>query len=232
MRECMNCGASNVDDAAFCTTCGASLTPTVASAIERQAKTFAQNMEQIGKNLGESMKDATKRIQNRSQHMGKRIEQRVDVATHTVESWYDTTFGIFGPLLQSFLFLIILRFAILIVHISASHVQDIDEIASVIQLYLLPLFGATLLANYTTYFAKKSEKFRIFSPLLHAIVFTIILWIVAQLLHTLSDRLTIEALNTAAMTIESMLPALFVFILLIGYVVLALNMSREPELKH
>lgn len=232
MKECMNCRTSNGDDAAFCTTCGASLDPTVSSAIERQAKTFAQNMEQMGKNLGESMKDATKRIQDRSQHIGKRIEERVDVATHAVESWYDTTFGIFGPLLQSFLFLIILRFAILLVHMSAPYVQDIDVIASTIHLYLLPLFGATLLANYTTYFAKKSEKFRIFSPLLHAIVFTIILWIVAQLLHTLSDRLVIEALNTAAVTIESMLPALFVLVLLIGYVVLAMNMSREPEQKH
>jgi uncharacterized membrane protein len=228
----MNCGTRNADDAAFCTKCGASLTPTVASSIERQAKMFAQNMEQLGKNLGESMKDATKRLQDRSQHMGKRIEQRVDQATHTVESWYDTTFGIVGPLIESFLFLIILRFAILLVHISASSLHNIDVITSVLQLYLLPLFGAILLANYATYFAKKSDKFRIFSPLLHAIVFTIILWIIARLLYAISERLAIAALSTAAITIEHMLPALFVLILLIGYVVLALNMSREQGQKH
>jgi hypothetical protein len=59
----------------------------------------------------------------------------------------------------------------------------------------------------------------------------IFLWIVAQILHTLRDRLQIADLGTAAINIENILPTVFVFVLLIGYVVLAMNMSREQEKK-
>jgi hypothetical protein len=59
----------------------------------------------------------------------------------------------------------------------------------------------------------------------------IILWIVAQILYTLRDRLQIADLGTAAMNIENILPTVFVFVLLIGYVVLAMNMPREQEKK-
>jgi len=231
MADCPKCGKNNVDDAAFCINCGTSLKSDTASTIERHAKMFAQDMEQMGKNLGESMTHAAKRIQGDSRDMGKRFEQRVDLASKHMESWYDRTFGILGPLLASFLFLIILRLAIEIARISGDEVPEMSTIAAVILIYLLPLFGTTLLSNYTSYFARKSYKFRIFSPLFHSIALVIILWIVAQILHTLRDRLQIAALGTAAMNIENILPTVFVFVLLIGYVVLAMNMTREQEKK-
>jgi hypothetical protein len=59
----------------------------------------------------------------------------------------------------------------------------------------------------------------------------IFLWIVAQILHTLRDRLQIADLGAAAINIENILPTVFVFVLLIGYVVLAMNMSREQGKK-
>ena len=112
MVNCPKCGIINDDDATFCTKCGTSLKSDAASPLERHAKMFAQDMEQMGKNLGESMTHAAKRIQADTRDMGKRFEQRVDHASKYMENWYDRTFGIFGPLLASFIFLIILRLAI------------------------------------------------------------------------------------------------------------------------
>jgi hypothetical protein len=231
MANCPKCGINNVDDAAFCTKCGTSLKSDAASPLEQHAKMFAQDMEQMGKNLGASMTHAAKRIQGDTHDMGKRFEQRVDLTSKHMESWYDRTFGILGPLLASFLFLIILRLVIEIARISGDEVPKMSTITTVILIYLLPLFGTTLLTNYTSYFARKSYKFRIFSPLFHSIALVIFLWIVAQILHTLRDRLQIADLGTAAINIENILPTVFVFVLLIGYVVLAMNMSREQEKK-
>jgi len=231
MADCPKCGKNNVDDAAFCIHCGTSLKSDAASTIERYAMRFAQDMEQMGKNLGESMTHTTKRIQVDTRDMGKRFEQRVDQAGKHMENWYDLTFGVLGPLLASFIFLIILRLVIEIVRISGDKVPEMGTITAVILIYLLPLFGTTLLSNYTSYFARKSYKFRIFSPLFHSITLVIILWIVAQILHTLRNRLQIEDLGTAAINIENILPTVFVFILLIGYVILAMTMPREQEKK-
>ena len=231
MPNCPKCGIQNDDDSMFCTKCGTSLKSDAATPLERHAMRFAQDMEQMGKNLGESMTHAAKRIQGDSRDMGKRFEQRVDQVGKNVENWYDRTFGILGPLLASFIFLIILRLAIEIARISADEVPEMSTITAVILIYLLPLFGTTLLSNYTTYFSRKSYKFRIFSPLFHSMALVIILWIVAQILYTLRDRLQIADLGTAAMNIENILPTVFVFVLLIGYVVLAINMPREQEKK-
>jgi hypothetical protein len=231
MADCPKCGKNNVDDVAFCINCGTSLKSDAASTIERHAKMFAQDMEQMGKNLGESMTHTAKRIQVDSRDMGKRIEQRVDQAGKHMENWYDRTFGVLGPLLASFIFLIILRLVIEIVRISGDEVPEMSTIIAVILVYLLPLFGTTLLSNYISYFARKSYKFRIFSPLFHSIALVIFLWIVAEILDTLRYRLQIAALGIAAVNIENSLPTVFVFFLLIGYVILAMTMPREQEKK-
>ena len=165
MTNCPKCEAKNDDDSLFCTKCGVTLKPDATSPIERHAMRFAQDMEQMGKNLGESMTHAASRIQGDSRDMGKRFEQRVDQVGKNVENWYDRTFGILGPLLASFLFLIILRLVIEIAKISGDEVPEMSTITAVILIYLLPLFGTTLISNYTSFFSRKSYKFRIFSPL-------------------------------------------------------------------
>jgi len=231
MPNCPKCGTQNDDDSMFCTKCGTSLKSDATTPLERHAKMFAQDMEQMGKNLGESVTHTAKRIHGNTRDMGKRFEQRVDQVGKNVENWYDRTFGVLGPLLASFIFLIILRLVIEIAKISGDEVPEMSTITVVILIYLLPLFCTALLSNYTSYFARKSYKFRIFSPLFHSMALVIMLWIVAQILHSLRDRLQIADLGTAAINIENILPTVFVFVLLIGYVVIAMTMSREQERK-
>jgi hypothetical protein len=231
MVYCPKCRTKNDNDAAFCTNCGLSLKSDTASTIERHAKRFAKDMEQMGKNLGKSMTQTAKRIHEDTQDAGKRIEQRVDQASKNAESWYDRRFSYLGPLISSFIFLIILRLVIGILQIPENSTMESRTVAAVLLTYLLPLFGVSLLSNYISYLAKKSYKFRIFSPLFHAIAFIILLWIVAKILDTLRYRLSNPDLGTAAASLENSLPTVFVFVLLMGYVILAITMPREPERK-
>jgi len=229
MVNCPKCGASNVDDAMFCTNCGSSLKTDAASGIEHHAKRFAADMEQMGKNLGESMTQAAHRIQKDSQDVGKRIEDRVDHASKSMEHWYYRTFGVFGPILASFIFLIVFRLAIAILEIPSVQTPDTLKVAAILVAYVLPLFAVTLLSNYTTYFARKSFKFRVFSPLFHAIAFILFLWILVKILYDVSTRFVLADVRTAAASLESSLPTIFVFVLLIGYVFLYFSMPRDKE---
>ncbi len=189
------------------------------------------NCPNCGKNLIDDAVFCTRCGWSLKTDVARFPKHRFDQAGKSLENWYDRTFGILGPLLASLLFLIIVRLVIEIVRSSGTDVLEMDEITSVLLLYLLPLFCITLLSNYTSYFARKSKNFRIFSPLLHAIAFVLVLWVVAQILSALHDRLEVENLATAATSMENALPGIFVFILLLGYVFLALNMSKEQKKK-
>jgi len=229
MFSCPKCGTLNDDDAIFCTKCGVSLKSDAASTIERHAKMFAQDMEQMGKKLGESMTHTVKRMEGDSHDIGKRIEHRVDYASKHVENWYNRNFGIFGPLLESFIFLIVLRLAIIVLEIPSVWTLETDKIAAILLVYILPLFAVTLLSNYTKYFARKSYKFRVFSPLFYAITLILFLWIIAKILYDVSVRFTLSDLRTVAVSLENSLPTIFIFVLLIGYVILFLSMPRDQE---
>jgi hypothetical protein len=229
MVSCPKCGTLNDDDAIFCTKCGAPLKSDAASPLQQHAKSFAQDIEEMGKNLGESVTHAAKRIQTDSRDIGKRIEQRVDHAGKAMENWYDRTFGIFGPLLASFIFLIIFRIAIMIMEIPTIQTVETNKIAAILLVYILPLFTVTLLSNYIQYFAKKSYKFRVFSPLLYATTLILLLWIVTKILYDASVQFALSDLRAAALSLENSLPTIFIIVLLIGYVILFMTMPRDHE---
>lgn len=229
MFSCPKCETLNDNDALFCTKCGASLKSNATSPLEQHAMRFAQNMEQMGKKLGESMTHTAKRMQEDSRNIGKRIEHRVDYASKHMENWYNRNFGIFGPLLESFIFLIILRLALIVLEIPSVRTLETDKITAILLVYILPLFAVTLLSNYTKYFARKSNKFRVFSPLFYAITLVLLLWIIAKILYDISVRFTISELGTAAVSLENSLPTIFIFVLLIGYVILFLSIPRNQE---
>ena len=229
MISCPKCGTLNDDDAIFCTKCGTALKSDAASPLEQHVKSFALDMQQMGKNLGESVMHAAKRIQADSQDIGKRFEQRVDHAGKSMESWYNRTFGIFGPLLESFIFLIVFRVLIMVMELPNEQTPEIYTLAAIILVYILPLFALTLLSNYTKYFSKKYFQFKIFSPLLYAIFFVLLCWMISKILYDASAHFSIPDLQTAALSLENSLPTIFIFVLLIGYVILILSLPRDQK---
>jgi hypothetical protein len=231
MTSCPKCGAKNDDDAAFCTNCGTSLRSDMGSTIEQHAMQFAKDMEQIGKKAGEHMVQTAKQIHDDTKERTRHFEHRIDQVSRHAENWYEHTFGIIGPLLASFIFLIVFRLAIMILEIPSVQTPDATKVATILLVYVLPLFAVTLLSNYTKYFARKSFQFRVFSPLLYTITFVLLLWIITKILYDVSVSFTLADLRTAAVSLENSLPTIFVFVLLIGYVILFISMPRDQERK-
>ncbi len=186
-------------------------------------------MGQLGKRVGDRVSQAAQRIADRTSVAGRRIEQRTDSASRYAVTRYDRTFGILGPLISSFIFLIILRIIIELLQLTPDNVRVFQLLGASLYTYILILFGVTLLSDYTRYFARRSLQFRVFSPILIAVVPVVWLWVAMQILTTLSDPLKTPELKTAAASINSILPAVFIFVLLIGYAVFALDLSREQR---
>ena len=231
MVNCPKCGTKNGDDAAFCTHCGVSLNSDVGSTIEQHAKQFAQNMEQMGKKVGDQMAQAAKKVHETTQKEARQFEHRMDRASHHAENWYNKTFGAFGPLLESFIFLIGFRFVIMLMELPNQKTPDIHIIASILLVYILPLFALSLLSNYTQYLSKKFFKFKVFSPLLYAIFVVLLFWIISKMLYDASTHFTVPDLQTAALSLENGLPTIFIFVLLLGYVILVMSLPRDQKEK-
>jgi hypothetical protein len=230
MQNCKNCGTENDDVALYCKHCGADLkTGAAPASFDQRVKQFVQDMDRFGKRMGDHVSQTAQRVQERTSEAGKRFEQRTNYMSRHAEGWYDRTFGILGPLISSFLFLIVMRIVIEVLQLSPDNVRVFQILGSSLYTYLLILFGVTVLSNYTQYFSRKSFPFRVFSPLLIAVVPVVWLWVAMQILTALSDPLKIPDLKTAASSIEQILPVVFVFVLLIGYVVLGVTMTQEQR---
>lgn len=231
MVICSKCGTKNDDDASFCTHCGVSLCSDAGSTIEQHAKQFAQNMEQVGKKIGDQMTQTAKKIHETTQMGARQFEQRMDRMSHHAESWYNKTFGVFGPLLESFIFLIVFRIIIMVMDLPNQQIPDINTFAAILLVYIVPFFALSLLSNYTNYFSKKYFQFKMFSPLLYAIFFVLFCWIISRILYDVNDQFTIPDLQTAALSLENSLPTIFIFVLLLGYVILILSLPKDQKKK-
>lgn len=231
MVKCPKCGNDNSDDAAFCTNCGVSLRSDAGSTIEQHAQRFAQNMEHMGKKVGDQMAQAAKQFHESTQKEARHFEQRMDRMGKRAENWYERRFGPFGPLLESFIFLIVFRLVIMVMELPNEETPEVHTVAAILLVYILPLFALSLLSNYTQYLSKKLFQIKVFSPLFYAIFFVLFCWIISKMLYDAGNRFTNPDFQTAAVSLENSLPTIFVFVLLIGYVILVVNLPRDQGKK-
>jgi hypothetical protein len=227
MTNCPKCGKSIKEDAIFCTHCGASIKSDIGSTIEQHAERFAQTMEQAGKKIGDQMAQAAKQFHETSQKESRHFERRIDHMGKRMETWYERTLGPLGPLVESFLFLIIFRLIIMVLELPNEDAPDVPIIAGILLAYILPLFALSLLSNYTQYLSRKFFQVKIFSPLLYAVFVVLLFWILSRILYDISSHFSIHDLQTAAVSLEQGLPTIFIFVLLIGYVILMLNLPKD-----
>jgi hypothetical protein len=227
MVDCSKCGKNNSDDAVFCTNCGVSLRSDVGATIEQQAQRFAQNMEQAGKKIGDQVSKAAKQFHEGTQKEARHFEERLDRMGKRGATWYERNFGPVGPLLESSIFLIVFRLIIMVMELPNDDAPEVQTVAAILLVYILPFFALSLLSNYTQYLSKKFFQIKVFSPLLYAIFFVLFCWIISRILYDASTHFSIPDIRIAAVSLENSLPSIFVFVLLIGYVILMLNLPKD-----
>ncbi|MFH1101159.1 MAG: zinc ribbon domain-containing protein [Methanobacteriota archaeon] len=227
---CPDCGEKNSDDSEFCIKCGTAFSKHAGDSVfEQRVTDFAEEVEKTGKKVGKKVEEAAKKFADDTGEMGKRIEKKMDKVEKNIGQWHERVFGVFGPLISSFIGLIVFRLVIEFLRISGDEAPVMGSIATALYSYLLWLFVGMLLASYTEYFSRKYKPFRWVSPVLSAICFAIFLWLVSRILFSLGGNLGITGLVSAAGVVERYLPMIFVFVVLFGYMIQLFTYSVEKD---
>jgi len=234
MVYCSKCGKANDDYAIFCSKCGNSLTDKSIKkpSFEKQVEDVAESVGRVGKKAGKKIEQAAKRFGEETQDIGKRIEKATERAGNRLENWYDRTFGIFGPLVSSFICLIIIRLVIEGLKIGAEDTPVLSEISAILLDYLLLIFIVLLISSYSSYFYKKYKTFRWISPIIIAVVIVVISLIVVNIISAIGTSINDPDLEKAEREWrEKYMLMIFVIVLLIGYLINVIAVALEKDQK-
>jgi len=233
MVNCSKCETENDTDSQYCSNCGNSLKSTQKDndTLEKKIENLAEDVGKAGKNAGEKLEQTAKRFGQATQDLGKRLEKATERAGSRLDNWYNRTFGILGPIISSFIGLIILRLVIEFLKLGSNSTTVLADISDILYDYLLIIFVLMLLSSYTSYFSKKWKSFRWFTPITSAIIFVFIFWLVMMILTAIFSKEGLTDLENAASiwTNQSNLIMIFVIILLFGYLVLLAMLAFEKN---
>jgi len=232
MINCPRCGKKNDDDALYCSNCGTSLTGKSAESrsFEKQVEDFADGVERVGKKAGKKIEQAAKRFGEETQDIGKRFEKATDRAGNRLENWYDRTFGIFGPLVSSFIGLIVLRLVIEGLRIGAQGTPALGVVSDKLLDYLLLLFIVFLISSYSSYLSRKYKSFRWISPIIVAVLIVVISTVVVTIVSAVGASTGEPDLIKAEMEWrEKYMLMIFVIVLLIGYLINVATVAWEKD---
>ncbi|MBS3778460.1 MAG: PspC domain-containing protein [Candidatus Thermoplasmatota archaeon] len=197
IKTCSSCNKPNSDDATFCQHCGTKL-----NTVSSKSK-FEQNMDHFGEEM---------------EQIGKKIEKTIESKSKHIESWYDTTFGFFGPILSALIAFSILFIIINIFSFFGQSRPWMLEISIFLESFLLLFLAIFFLSSFSNYFSKKFKPFRFASPLIGAIVFMIWFWAAIQILVIIANQFELSSVQTFTSFFEALIFPLTVLILLLGYV--------------
>jgi phage shock protein C len=251
MVYCWNCGTQNEDDANFCTSCGARLTPgkdTRTSSLEENMEQVAEELKDLGVKTGKTVERIIKDTFNETpastpkdtssskDHVAKepRPSRQYGPGSHRAyahQSWYDYTFGWMGPLISSLLGFIVLVFIIKMLQYFGGEISGMIQLSTFLEQYLLFLLIFMLFTSYTSYIARRYPFFRWLSPLVSAIGFLIWFWVCIQILFILSTALDIALLGDIASIFQLLLIPIAILILLVGYVGLMFSTSQSASVQ-
>ena len=206
MKDCPSCHKSNPDDAKFCQYCGAKLTSSSSKS------KFEQNMDHFGEEV---------------EQIGKKIEESFEKTGKQVETWYDKTFGVFGPVLSALIAFVILFIFINIFQFFGQNRPWMLEISTFLESLLLLFLVIFLLSSFSHYLSKKIKPFRFVSPLIGAIVFMVWFWVAITILAIIANQFDLAFVQTFTDFFKALIFPLAVLILLLGYVGVITSSRQE-----
>ena len=140
--------------------------------------------------------------------------------TKKIENWHDQYFGILGPLIGSFLGLIIFRIIIELMALNPTDFPIIAETSELLYPYQLLLFGLMLLSSYGTYFSRRYYLFKLVSPITSTIGFIVGIWVLSTIYNELFESFeNFPDFTLISNFIINNIAIIFVIILILAYIV-------------
>ena len=213
MVYCSKCGKELKKDSNFCTECGKKIG-------EETDKELARNIKDFTKKTSNNFEKNAELFGKRMERFGKKIEQRFDRSTKRFENWHDQYFGIFGPIIWSFLGLIIFRIIIELMALDPTGFPIMAKTSELLYPYQLLFFGLMLLSSYTNYFRRKYQLFKLISPVPSTIGFCVTIWVLSTVFNDLFESFeNFPDFTFISNFIINNIAIIFIIILILAYVV-------------
>jgi phage shock protein PspC (stress-responsive transcriptional regulator) len=163
--------------------------------------------------------------------IGEKLGAHMERKGDECNAWFHRTFGLAGPLISSIFGLIILVLAVWA--LSFVNIPIGSQFLSNIYMFLVLNMGLFFLIflffSYTSYFSKTSPRsYMLFSPLVTTIGIAIGLWIVSRAIEISNISVGSQTLADISLFLDRNLAIIFVFILIIGYILLSIKLGSEP----
>lgn len=197
MKTCPKCKTENDESARFCTQCGTGL-----------------DQQQTTSNIDQNLKH----FEEEANKFGKKIETMFDDAGKNIETWYDRTFGPFGPVLSSIVAIIILLLVLYLLEFLGAQRPWLLEIQQFLEPLLIIFIIIFLISGYTNYLTKKIKFFRFVSPIIGALVFIFWFWVALEIIAIIGTAFNIPILTSFSNLFEYLIIPIALLILIIGYV--------------
>lgn len=223
MAYCSDCGKKIKDDTNFCNNCGKKSDKTIENELAKNIKDFTKK---TGNNIEKNAEHFGRKIES----FGKKIEKRFDKSTKNIKNWHDQYFGILGPLIGSFLGLIILRIIIELMALRPTDLPIMGKTSELLYPYQLLFFGLMLLTSYSNYFSRKFKLFKLISPIPSAISFAAGIWILSNIYNALYNEFeNFPNFTIISNFIINNIIIIFVVALLFGYAINVIVLYNKHE---
>lgn len=240
MAYCTNCGTNNEDDAKYCKKCGKSLTSTMRkdTSFEKHVEDSIDNVEKKkNKGTGEKLEKTIEKFSKEAQDLGKRLEEAgkrfeksTDRTSKYLDNWWNRSFGIFGPLVSSFIVLIILRIIVEFLRIRAEDVAVLGELSDLLLDYFILIFVLILVSSYCSYFSRRYKSFQWISPVIVAFVIVFVSMIAVNIISVIGTNIgDPELTNAEVIWREKYMIMVFVIVVLIGYLIKMVSVTLEKD---
>lgn len=193
-------------------------------------KILLNELKKLGKKLVKKIEQSVKKFGEETQDFGKNIEKITKKTSNCVEGWYNRKFGIFGPLLSSFIGLIVIRLVIEGLKIGAKDNPILADVGDALFSNLLLLFVVILISSYSEYLSKKYRSFRWINPISIAVVVVIIFLVLENIVSIVGNAAGETYLVKATSDwINKYLLMIYILVLLTGYLILMAMISLEKS---
>jgi len=223
MVYCSECGKKLKNDSIFCDECGN-------KSDKNMDDELAKNIKDFTKKTSNNFEKNAERFGRRIEIFGKKIEKKFDGSTKKFENWHDQYFGILGPLIGSFVGLIIFRIIIELMALNPTDFPIMAKASELLYPYQLLFFGLMLLSSYSNYFSRKFKLFKLISPIPSAIGFTFGIWVLSTIYNSLFEAfVNFPDFTIVSDFIINNIAIIFVIILLIGYLFNIIQLYNHQE---
>lgn len=186
--------------------------------IKKRFDDFAEEMQNLGKKMEKE---------------GRGLSERFDYQSKQIETWFQRTFSVLGPILSSIAGLIVLGIIIWIFAFIGRETGNtiFTDISNLFLASIIWLFTASLLMTYTEYGNRKApDTFKLLSPLTTSISLTILLWILANIFIILGKNMAIPFFPWIAEFVNTNIIAILFLFITLGYLVFFSIHATKPML--